>query len=120
MSPTSYQAAPPRVSTIADARASVKPLQIGSMILRLSEGSSTTRCTAYSRKVRPYSSSSEHRLIPCSIDPGSTRRCRIAAPSPPHRSSDPWEPCGGNPPAPDRLETVAGGLPPHGRSEEHT
>src|SRR5260370_4468687 len=32
MSPTSYQAAPPRVSTIADARVSVKPLQTGSMI----------------------------------------------------------------------------------------
>src|SRR5437899_10950371 len=42
MSPTSYQAAPPRASTISDARASVKPLQAGFMILRFSEGTATT------------------------------------------------------------------------------
>src|SRR6266849_8412128 len=34
MSPTSYQAAPPRTTTIADAYASVKPHHTGPMILR--------------------------------------------------------------------------------------
>src|SRR5712664_1702020 len=34
MSPTSYQAAPPRTTTISDAYASVKPHQTGPMILR--------------------------------------------------------------------------------------
>src|SRR5208282_2675493 len=99
MSPTSYQAAPPRTTTIADAHASVKLAQTGALELLLREEASTTRCKVCSRTEKLEWNSSARQPCPYSFDPGSAPRYRIVAPSPPHPSSGPWVPCANSRPA---------------------
>src|SRR5712672_1793211 len=97
MSPTSYQAAPPRTTTIADAQAPVKPArQTQELFLTFSsrkQGSITTRCKEYFRRAKRGENSNEHQPCRCWTVPDSAPRCRTAPPSLPLQSSGRQEPC---------------------------
>src|SRR5271169_6324263 len=111
MSPTSYQAAPPRTTTISDARASVKLAQTRANFRRLRTNrawrnylcereKTTTGCKGLVRTVRSEESSNEHPPCPNRPDRGSAPHYQTAAPSPLARSWDPPELAEGNPLAP--------------------
>src|SRR5882762_4948403 len=87
MSPTSYQAAPPRTTTIADERASVKLGQTPGKLVRcfrqpVRQEETTTRCTVSARRAKLALNLSVRQPYRCSFAPGLARRYRIAAPSP--------------------------------------
>src|SRR5712671_4558845 len=111
MSPTSYQAAPPRTTTITDAQAPVKPTrQEQLLLLWFSSGkqrSITTRCKEYFRRAKRGENSNEHQPCRCWTVPDSAPRCRTAPPSLPLQSSGRPEPCANSLLAPDRPMTVA-------------
>src|SRR5215472_3947651 len=125
MSPTSYQAAPPRTVTISDEQARVKSpwselrslssaktcrslLEIPSehtirKPLKTSrEDKPTTRCTECYRTAKLSRNSNARRPCPCWSGRDSGPRYRIAAPSPWHESSGQLALSGDNQPVADR------------------
>src|SRR5205814_3516558 len=109
MSPTSYQAAPPRIPTISDEHASVKSVQsAGSWhndFLNPAEGT-TTRCRGCSRREKVYRNSNEYQSCPFPIALRLTLRYRTVAPSLLPPSWGLWEPCADTPPAPNLPRTA--------------